>query len=180
MVLAIEEETLQKLTKTQASILIERISEEKKAFAIKKAQEVLAGRSRRPASLRLFLFAVIAIALVSFVYFVAQHSPKRSPSTSRRSDQVTKEAVPAVSKPTLTSQASAEADLPAIQQWAPGVTEFVRLTAPVTLYNSRGKALRQLEAGKRLRVVKRLGDQVTINYVGDEYTISAAATEPSK
>jgi hypothetical protein len=74
---------------------------------------------------------------------------------------------------------SAPASLPVVDHWTPAPTEFVKLTAAVSLYNSRGKEVKQFPVGKRLRVSQRAGDQITINYLGDEYTIPTASTEPS-
>ena len=67
-----------------------------------------------------------------------------------------------------------------VEQWNPAPIEIVKLTAGVTLYNSRGKEVKQFSAGKRLRVSKRAGDKITIDYLGDEYTIPTASTEPSQ
>ena len=64
--------------------------------------------------------------------------------------------------------------------WTPEPPEFVKLTAAVSLYNSRGKEVKHFQPGKRLRVSKREGDQVTIDYLGDEYTIAAKSTVPSQ
>jgi hypothetical protein len=73
---------------------------------------------------------------------------------------------------------SSLASLPQVDHWAPPPAEFVRLTSAVSLYNSRGKEIKQFPVGKRLRVSKRAGDQITIDYLGDEYTIPTASTEP--
>jgi hypothetical protein len=72
------------------------------------------------------------------------------------------------------------APLPVLDHWSPPPTEFVRLVAPVSLHNARGKELKQFEVGKRLRVTKRDGENITINYLGADYTIPTAATEPSR
>jgi hypothetical protein len=70
--------------------------------------------------------------------------------------------------------------LPQVDQWTPTPIEFVKLTAGVTLYNSRGKEVKQFPVGKRLRVSKRSGEKTTIDYLGDEYTIPTTSTEPSQ
>jgi hypothetical protein len=75
---------------------------------------------------------------------------------------------------------STPASLPEVEQWRPPPTEIVRLTTAVSLYNSRGKEVKQFPVGKRLRVSKRAGDKITIDYLGDEYTIPTASTEPSQ
>jgi hypothetical protein len=70
--------------------------------------------------------------------------------------------------------------LPVLDRWTPAPIEFVKLTRETTLRNSRGKEVKQFEVGKRLRVSKRDGEKITINYLGADYTIPTASTEPSK
>lgn len=72
------------------------------------------------------------------------------------------------------------ASLPVLDSWTPAPVEFVRLRTAVTLRNARAKEVKQFEVGKRLRVTKRDGETITINYLGTDFTIPAAATEPSK
>jgi len=72
------------------------------------------------------------------------------------------------------------ASLPVLEHWSPPPTEFVRLVTPVSLQNARGKEVKQFEVGKRLRVTRRDGENITINYLGADYTIPTASTEPSR
>ena len=72
------------------------------------------------------------------------------------------------------------APMPVLEHWSPPPTEFVRTVTPVSLHNARGKEVKQFEAGKRLRVTKRDGENITINYLGTDYTIPTVSTEPSR
>jgi hypothetical protein len=100
----------------------------------------------------------------------------RDQQTSSQQKRVTPKSP--VTQPLTTE--SNPASLPPVDSWKPAPTEFGKLTAAVSVHNSRGKEVKQFPVGKRLRVSKRAGDQITIDYLGDEYTIPTASTEPSQ
>lgn len=102
-----------------------------------------------------------------------QDQERESASTEKRVTLAS-----ALTQPSTTQPNSAS--LPIVDRWTPAPVEFVRLTTAVTLRNSRAKEVKQFEVGKRLRVTKRDGETITINYLGTDYTIPAASTEPWK
>jgi hypothetical protein len=63
---------------------------------------------------------------------------------------------------------------------SPSPGEFVTLTKDFTLLNGKGKEVRTLPAGKRLRVISRdKNGGITVSSFGDQFLIPAAVTEPS-
>jgi hypothetical protein len=62
----------------------------------------------------------------------------------------------------------------------PPPPEFVRLTKEFTLVNAKGKEVKTLERGKRLRVVARSQDGITVDFFGERFLVPTAVTEPSK
>jgi hypothetical protein len=85
-----------------------------------------------------------------------------------------------VKMPVAPSKPTTPVSLSQVDHWIPPPVEFVKVTSVVSIHNARGKEVKQFPVGKRLRVSKRDGDTITINYLGDDYTIPAASTEPSK
>ena len=131
------------------------------------------------ASRNAFLVAGIAAVLSFLILFWVGKAGDRVHARDRKDSPPEKRmALAPPLQPAKTQPAPAS--LPLVDHWTPAPIEFVKLTAGVTLYNSRGKEVKQFSVGKRLRVSKRSGDKVTIDYLGDEYTIPTASTEPSQ
>ena len=57
--------------------------------------------------------------------------------------------------------------------------EFVRLTSEVTLRDAKGREVKTLERGKRLRVAARTETEVTVYFWNDKFSIPIANTEPA-
>jgi len=119
-------------------------------------------------------------ALLTFLvlYWIGKTGDRRQGREQERSSGEKRMALAPPLKASTTQPTPASVAL--VEHWVPPPTEIVRLTTEVTLYNSRGKEVKQFPVGKRLRVSKRSGDQTTIDYLGDEYTIPTASTEPSQ
>ena len=58
--------------------------------------------------------------------------------------------------------------------------EFVRLTAETTLRDAKGREVKTLERGKRLRVAARTETEVTVYFWNEKYSIPIARTEPAQ
>jgi hypothetical protein len=125
-----------------------------------------------------FFVATIA-ALITFLAMAGIWKTIDHPRSSTEASSSSEKAKTQFSSRT---QARPQAALPRsvtlTESWTPAPVEFVKLTAAVSLYNSRGKEVKQFPVGKRLRVRDREGDKVTIDYLGDAYTIAATATAP--
>jgi|ERR1044071_650927 hypothetical protein len=121
--------------------------------------------------------AFLLLAICAVAYFATkpfEHST-RSISAPRAALTPTPQERPRILAPNVAASNAAS------DEWTPPPTEFVQLTAPVSLVNSRGKEVKQLPTGKRLRVTKRSdGNQITVNYLGTDYTIPVVSTQSSK
>jgi hypothetical protein len=63
---------------------------------------------------------------------------------------------------------------------SPPPPEFVRLTSKTTLRDAKGRDVKTLERGHRLRVAARTETEVTVYYWSEKFPIPAASTEPSE
>ena len=126
-----------------------------------------------------FLVAGIAAVLTFLTLLWLGKSRDQVQTRDRESSPPENRVVLASAMQPSTAQSN-RAALPELDRWTPAPVEFVRLTREVTLRTSRGKEVKQFEVGKRLRVSKRDGETTTINYLGADYTIPTASTEPWK
>jgi uncharacterized protein (DUF58 family) len=127
-----------------------------------------------------FLAAGIAALFTFLALFWIGKTGDRFQARNQEPSVPENRVAPASVKMPVPATQSAPTSIALVDHWTPPPMEFVKLTAVVSVHNSRGKEVKQFPVGKRLRVSKRAGDVITINYLGDEYTIPAASTEPSQ
>jgi len=126
-----------------------------------------------------FLVAGIAAVLTFLALLWIGKSRDQTQTSDRESSSPENRVVLASAMQPTTKTQPNPASLPELDRWTPAPIEFVKLTREITLRNSRGKEVKQFEVGKRLRVSKRDGETITISYLGTDYTIPTASTEPS-
>ena len=127
-----------------------------------------------------FLVAGVAVVLAFLVLMRFAYTRGQVQARDQELSAAEKRTASALSTIEPPATQSNPASLPPVDHWTPAPAEFVRLTAAVSVRNSRGKVVKQFPVGKRLRVSKQAGDKITISYLGDEYTIPTASTEPWK
>lgn len=125
-----------------------------------------------------FLVAGIATLLASLALVWIAGTRDRTSARDRRPSSPEERGAFASPIMQPSKRQSIPASFPLVDHSIPAPPEFVKLTAAVSLHNSRGKEVKVFPAGKRLRVSNRAGDTITIDYLGDEYVIPKASTEP--
>lgn len=127
-----------------------------------------------------FLVAGIAAVLMFLALAWVDKTRHRVDERDKELSSPEKQTALAVPKMQPSTKHSDLESLALTDPWKPAPTEFVRLTAPVALLNSRGKEVKQLPVGKRLRISRRAGDDITINYLGADYVVPTIFTEAAQ